>query len=127
MVKVFYRLLIVILIILAIMASVVLLFIYIRTGTYAYSDENLAECVAYTPEQAKMRVLQAVLHKENNWIDWPSAQRAANKAGIGFVDWDLRKGVDSWFVPFYDNRYPDKEQFGMLDCGTLIVEFASEK
>lgn len=127
MVKVFYRLLIVILIILTIMVSVVLLFIYIRTGAYAYSDENLAECVAYTPEQAKMRVLQAVLHKENNWSDWPSAQRAANEAGIGFVDWDLHKGDDSWFVPFYDNRYPDKEQFGMLDCGTLIVEFASDK
>lgn len=125
--KVFFRSVSTIFFMLLIVTAGVALLAYLRTGAYLYSDKNVGQCVAYTPEQAKMRVLQYILHNDNGWENWQSALAAANNSGVHFVDADVKKQGKSWFIPFYKNREPETLHFGMLDCGTLIVEFASEK
>ncbi|MFK8259295.1 hypothetical protein ACFL9S_16120 [Erwinia sp. AnSW2-5] len=125
--KIFFRSVSAVLIAMIIVTAGIALLAYLRTGAYLYSDKNVEECVAYTPEQAKMRVLQYILRDDNGWKDWQSALVSANNAGVNFVDCDINNQGRFWLVPFYENRKPETLNFGMLDCGTLVVEFASEK
>jgi len=66
------------------------------------------------------------LKQPNAWETWSEASEVANKNGIRFVDSEIQGPDKIWLVPFYEAKAPDKKQFGMLDCGTLTVEFASE-
>lgn len=100
--------------------------VYLRNGDQYYSVSNLEECKKYTNDQAKEAVLSARLKQPNAWKNWSEASEVANKNGIRFVDSEIQGPDKIWLVPFYEAKAPDKKQFGMLDCGTLTVEFASE-
>lgn len=100
--------------------------LYLKTGDQYYSVSNMEECKNYTNEQAKEAVLSARLKQPNGWKSWGDASAVASQNGIRFVDSEIKGPDKIWLVPFYDKKAPDKKQFGMLDCGTLTVEFASE-
>ena len=100
--------------------------IYLKTGDQYYSVSNLEECKNYTNDQAKEAVLSARLKQPNGWKSWADALAVASQNGIRFVDSEIKGPDKIWLVPFYDKKVPDKKQFGMLDCGTLTVECASE-
>jgi len=100
--------------------------LYLKTGDQYYSVSNLEECKNYTNDQAKEAVLSARLKQANGWKNWADASAVASQNGIRFVDSEIKGPDKIWLVPFYDEKVPDKKQFGMLDCGTLTVEFASE-
>lgn len=100
--------------------------LYLKTGDQYYSVSNMEECKNYTNDQAKEAVLSARLKQPNGWKSWGDASVVASQNGIRFVDSEIKGPDKIWLVPFYDKKAPDKKQFGMLDCGTLTVEFASE-
>jgi hypothetical protein len=100
--------------------------VYLKTGDQYYSVSNLEECKNYTNDQAKEAVLSARLKQPNGWKSWEDASKVANQNGIRFIDNEIKGPDKIWLIPFYDEKIPDKKQFGMLDCGTLTVEFASE-
>jgi len=100
--------------------------LYLKTGDQYYSVSNMEECKNYTNEQAKEAVLSTRLKQPNGWKSWGDASAVASQNGIRFVDSEIKGPDKIWLVPFYDKKAPDKKQFGMLDCGTLTVEFASE-
>jgi hypothetical protein len=100
--------------------------VYLKTGDQYYSVSNLEECKKYTNDQAKEAVLSARLKQPNGWKSWGDASKVANQNGIRFIDNEIKGPDKIWLIPFYDEKIPDKKQFGMLDCGTLTVEFASE-
>jgi len=100
--------------------------VYLKTGDQYYSVSNLEECKNYTHDQAKEAVLSARLKQPNGWKNWGDASEVANQNGIRFIDSEIKGPGKIWLVPFYEEKAPDKKQFGMLDCGTLTVEFASE-
>lgn len=102
-------------------------FIYLRTGHYLHSEENLAKCQTFTPEQAKVEVLRSRLKNHNGWSSEGEAWSAAHRANIAFLDGDIQKSDSGWSIPFTQtNTINVKQYFAMLDCGTLITEYASE-
>jgi len=100
--------------------------IYLKTGDQYYSEENLAACKHYTVEQAKQTVLSAWLRQPNDWQNWHEAAEVARQKGIRFIDAEISGPAEQWLVPFYAERVTGRKQYGMLDCGKLTVEFASE-
>lgn len=100
--------------------------IYLKTGQQYYDVNNVEACSHYTPAQAKERVLRAYLRQANTRNGQREAVKTAHQQGIRFVDNEIQGPGDHWLVPFYDEKKLDKKQFGMLNCGTLLVEFASE-
>lgn len=100
--------------------------VYLKTGEQYYSVSNIEECKNYTHDQAKEAVLSARLKQPNGWKNWGEASEVASQSGIRFIDNEIKGPDKLWLIPFYDKKSPDLKQFGMLDCGTLTVEFASE-
>lgn len=100
--------------------------IYLRTGQQYYDPKNLEACTHYTNEQAKEAVLTAWLKHWGGFKSWEEAQQAATEHGVSFIDSEIQGPAKLWLVPFTSTDKPGKKQFGMLDCGTLTVEFASE-
>lgn len=102
--------------------------IYLRTGSYLYSDENLRQCQHFSVEEAKREVLMRILENNEGWPSTAAAMNAAKQAQVQFIDHEIQQGPDSWFIPWYrPNNDQVKTYFAMLDCGTLITEFATEK
>lgn len=101
--------------------------IYLRTGHYLYSDENLRQCQHFTTEQAKIEVLKRILDNPAGWPSGRAAMTAASAAQVRFIDHEIVNGHESWLIPYTrPNTEQVKRYFAMLDCGTLITEFASE-
>ncbi|MGB9098283.1 hypothetical protein [Erwinia sp.] len=101
--------------------------IYLKTGQYLYSKENLVKCQNFTPEEAKVEVLRSRLKKYDGWDSYQEAIAAAESAHIVFLDDQRQKEDGSWFIPFTQpNSDHVKRYYAMLDCGTLITEYASD-
>lgn len=100
--------------------------IYLRTGHQYYDPKNLESCTHYTNGQAKEVVLTAWLKHWGGFKSWEEAQKAAADHGVSFIDSEIQGPAKLWLIPFTTTNKPGKKQFGMLDCGTLTVEFASE-
>jgi hypothetical protein len=107
--------------------AAVIALIYLRTGHYLYSEENLAKCQKFTPEQAKIVVLRSRLKNYHGWSSEAEAWSAAQAAQITFLDGEIHKTDSDWFIPFTQTNTENvKQYFAMLDCGTLTVEYAAE-
>lgn len=105
----------------------VLAMIYIRTGDYLYSKENLIACRKYSLSVVKESVLESRLKHYGGWPSFSAASQAADKAGIVFLDGEIQLQMDIWMVPFTQpNTEGVKIYNAMLDCGTLVVEYSAE-
>lgn len=101
--------------------------IYMRTGQYLYSKDNLVMCQNFTPEEAKAVVLRSRLKNSDGWDSYQQAMAAAEAAHIVFLDKERQKANDSWLIPFTQpNSDHVKRYFAMLDCGTLITEYSQD-
>nr|WP_241389567.1 hypothetical protein [Serratia proteamaculans]ULG13599.1 hypothetical protein 1Ap1_00106 [Serratia proteamaculans]ULG13712.1 hypothetical protein 4p_00016 [Serratia proteamaculans]ULG15163.1 hypothetical protein 163p1_00008 [Serratia proteamaculans]ULG16399.1 hypothetical protein 1129p_00036 [Serratia proteamaculans]ULG19471.1 hypothetical protein SpFp1_00100 [Serratia proteamaculans] len=122
----FYTLLSLVIMVLVI-AGVIFSVAYYRIGAFDQSSQNLATCQGYSNQEAKNKVLDVYLKNNTTNKETGYSRKLSDRKGIKFDDATIQKTNNNWLIPFSVVKEGETiKQFGIIDCGTLQVEFSTD-